>query len=124
MDDSGQTLDTLHRIRGLGVRLSIDDFGTGYSSMPFLRELPIDEVKLDRRFVADLESGDEVVARSVIDLGHNLGLHVVAEGVESAAALERLQGLGCDSAQGYHLGRPMPIGELAVLLETRDLSRT
>ena len=119
MDDPGQTLEVLHRLRHLGVRLAIDDFGTGYSSMPYLRELPVDEVKIDRRFVADLEAGDDTIARSVIDLGHNLGLHVVAEGVESAAALQCLKELGCDSAQGYHLGMPMPLAELRAYLEQR-----
>jgi diguanylate cyclase (GGDEF)-like protein len=119
MDDPGQTLEVLHRLRHLGVRLAIDDFGTGYSSMPYLRELPVDEVKIDRRFVADLEAGDDTIARSVIDLGHNLGLHVVAEGVESADALRRLTELGCDSAQGYHLGMPMPVAELATYLAER-----
>lgn len=123
LDDPGQTLEALHRIRRLGVRLSIDDFGTGYSSMPYLRDLPIDEVKIDRRFIADLDRGDDVIARSMIDLGHNLGLHVVAEGVESLGALERLRDLGCDSAQGYHLGRPMPIEDLAGLLQRPDHSR-
>ena len=117
MDDPGQTLEVLHRLRHLGVRVAIDDFGTGYSSMSYLRELPVDEVKIDRRFVADLQAGDATIARSVIDLGHNLGLHVVAEGVESADALERLRDLGCDSAQGYHLGRPMPLSELEVYLD-------
>ncbi len=119
MEDPGQTLEVLHRLRQLGVRLAIDDFGTGYSSMPYLRELPVDEVKIDRRFVSDLEAGDDTIARSVIDLGHNLGLHVVAEGVESAAALERLRELGCDSAQGYHLGMPMPLPDLEAFLVER-----
>ena len=119
MEDPGQTLEVLHRLRHIGVRLAIDDFGTGYSSMSYLRELPVDEVKIDRRFVADLEAGDDTIARSVIDLGHNLGLHVVAEGVESAAALEHLRELGCDSAQGYHLGMPMPLPDLEAFLSGR-----
>ena len=119
MDDPGQTLEVLHALRHLGVRISIDDFGTGYSSMPYLRELPVDEVKIDRRFVTDLERGDDTIARSVIDLGHNLGLHVVAEGVESERALEQLAELGCDSAQGYHLGVPMPLAEVEIFLADR-----
>ncbi len=116
MNDPGQTLEVLHALRHLGVRISIDDFGTGYTSMPYLRELPVDEVKIDRRFVTDLERGDDTIARSVIDLGHNLGLHVVAEGVESERALQRLSELGCDSAQGYHLAMPMPLTEVEVFL--------
>ena len=122
MDDPGQTLEVLHRLRHIGVRLAIDDFGTGYSSMPYLRELPVDEVKIDRRFVADLDAGDDTIARSVIDLGHNLGLHVVAEGVETAAALQRLTELGCDSAQGYHLGMPMSLTDLGAYLAERRSS--
>jgi len=112
LEDPGATLETLHKLRHLGVRLSIDDFGTGYSSLPYLRELPVDEVKIDRRFVADLDAGDATIARSVVDLGHNLGLHVVAEGVESRRSLELLRDMGCDSAQGFHLGVPMPIDDL------------
>jgi len=123
MDDPGATLEALHRLRHLGVRLAIDDFGTGYSSMPYLRELPVDEVKIDRRFVADLDAGDDTIARSVIDLGHNLGLHVTAEGVESERSLDRLRELGCDSAQGYHLALPMPIADLSRFLSDHRTSR-
>lgn len=108
-DDPDETLESLHRLRRIGLHLAIDDFGTGASSMPYLRELPIDAVKIDRRFVADLEAGDETIARSAIDLARNLDLEVIAEGVESAATLERLRNLGCDVAQGYHVGRPMPL---------------
>ena len=119
IDDPGQTLEVLHELRRLGVRIAIDDFGTGFSSMQYLRDLPIDEVKIDRRFVTDLERGDDTMARSLVDLGHNLGLHVVAEGVESERALERLAELGCDSAQGYHLGVPTPLPELEIFLTER-----
>ncbi len=108
-DDPDETLEALHKLHRVGVRLAVDDFGTGASSMPYLRELPVDAVKIDRRFVTDLAAGDETIARSVIDLARNLELQVVAEGVESASALARLRELGCDVAQGYHLGRPMPI---------------
>jgi diguanylate cyclase (GGDEF)-like protein len=109
MDDSSQSLSVLHELRDLGVRFSVDDFGTGYSSLSYLRQLPIDEVKADLRH-------DDTIVRSVIDLGHNLGLHVVAEGVEDSGTLERLRALGCDSAQGYHLGMPMPAADLAHFL--------
>jgi diguanylate cyclase (GGDEF)-like protein len=112
MDDPRQADEVLHRLRDAGVRFSVDDFGTGYSSLAYLRDLPVDEVKIDRSFVADLEQGDSRVVRSVIDLGHNLGLHVVAEGVESPEALDCLRDLGCDSAQGYHLAMPMPLDDL------------
>lgn len=116
MDDPGNSLVVLHRLRELGVRFSVDDFGTGYSSLSYLRELPIDEVKIDRTFVSDLLDDDTIV-RSVIDLGHNLGLHVVAEGVENGPTMECLRELGCDSAQGYHFGAPMDADDLAGYLE-------
>jgi diguanylate cyclase (GGDEF)-like protein len=117
MDDPNHSLIVLHELRELGVRFSIDDFGTGYSSLSYLRELPIDEVKIDRIFVADVLNDDTIV-RSVIDLGHNLGLHVVAEGVEDAPTMDRLLELGCDSAQGYHFGAPMDADELCTYLDS------
>lgn len=117
MDDPSVALEALDRLRDVGVRLSVDDFGTGYSSLAYLRDLPIDEVKVDRRFVADLEHGDARIVRSVVELGHNLGLQVVAEGVESTVALEQLRDLGCDSVQGFALAPPMPIDALARFLD-------
>jgi diguanylate cyclase (GGDEF)-like protein len=116
MDDPNHSLTVLHELRELGIRFSIDDFGTGYSSLSYLRELPIDEVKIDRTFVADLLDDDTIV-RSVIDLGHNLGLHVVAEGVEDVQTMHRLQDLGCDSAQGFHFGAPMDADDLTTYLD-------
>jgi diguanylate cyclase (GGDEF)-like protein len=113
MDDPRQAKDVLQRLRDAGVRFSVDDFGTGYSSLAYLRDLSVDEVKIDRSFVADLERGDDRVVRSVIDMGHHLGLHVVAEGVETPEALTLLRDLGCDSAQGYHLAMPMDLDDLA-----------
>jgi diguanylate cyclase (GGDEF)-like protein len=115
MADPARALDALDRLHRLGVGLSIDDFGTGYSSMSYLKALPVDELKIDRSFVMQMATNqsDEVIVHSTIDLGHNLGLRVVAEGVETQAAQERLTDLGCDTAQGYHLARPMPPEELA-----------
>ncbi|MHB1138333.1 MAG: putative bifunctional diguanylate cyclase/phosphodiesterase [Microthrixaceae bacterium] len=119
--DPAQALETLHRLHLLGVRLSVDDFGTGYSSLAYLRELPLDEVKIDPSFIADLEHGDTTLVRSVIQLGHNLGLHVVAEGVETPAALEELRRLGCDSAQGFHFAMPMSLPDLERFLDEAAL---
>jgi EAL domain-containing protein (putative c-di-GMP-specific phosphodiesterase class I) len=98
----------------MGVQLSIDDFGTGYSSMAYLKSLPVHELKVDRSFVAQMisDSRDAVIVHSTIDLGRNLGLRVVAEGVETQHAWDELTALGCDSAQGYLLGRPVPAAEL------------
>ena len=113
MGDALRTLAALDRLDELGVRLSIDDFGTGYSSLSYLKRLPVDEVKIDKSFVLTLvrDPKDEAIVRSVVELGHNLGLRVVAEGVESQEAWSMLQRLGCDTAQGYLLSRPVPAEE-------------
>lgn len=111
----------LGELSQLGIRLSIDDFGTGYSSLAYLRELPVDEIKIDRSFVIGMgvEAGDAVIVRSTVDLGRNLGLEVVAEGVETIEHWERLRELGCNTAQGYFLSRPVPADELSVWLRAR-----
>jgi EAL domain-containing protein (putative c-di-GMP-specific phosphodiesterase class I) len=98
------------RLSALGVRMSVDDFGTGYSSLANLRRLPIDELKIDRSFVSPMlrDESDLIIVRSTINLGHDLGLRIIAEGVEDGATLDRLALLGCDLAQGYHVSRPMP----------------
>jgi EAL domain-containing protein (putative c-di-GMP-specific phosphodiesterase class I) len=98
----------LHALRGLGVQLSIDDFGTGYSSLAYLRELPVDELKIDRAFIAraELTGEDLALVRTIVELAQILGLRVVAEGIENAAQLAALRGLGCGYGQGYHLCRP------------------
>jgi diguanylate cyclase (GGDEF)-like protein len=107
MSDPARAMASLTRLHELGVRLAIDDFGTGYSSLSYLRRLPVDELKIDRSFVVGLGTcHDEVIVRSTIDLAHNLGLSVVAEGVESLAVQERLMALGCDAAQGFFIGAP------------------
>jgi len=113
MDDPARALATLNRLSQLGFRLSIDDFGTGYSSLAYLKRLPVDELKIDKSFVMSMEKDldDAKIVRSTIDLAHNLGLSVVAEGVENAKAWDMLRELECDEAQGYHMGRPMPATE-------------
>jgi diguanylate cyclase len=114
MADPARALEVLRGLHAIGVALAIDDFGTGYSSMAYLKELPVDELKIDRSFVSQMaaSSRDAVIVRSTIDLGHNLGMRVVAEGVETRHAWEKLTALGCDTAQGYYLGRPMPAADL------------
>jgi diguanylate cyclase (GGDEF)-like protein len=109
MGDAARCMAVLQGLHDLGVRLSIDDFGTGYSSMAYLRRLPVDELKIDRSFVLGMTTAiqDAVLVRTAIDLGHNLGLTVVAEGVEGAEHVAALRALGCDIAQGYHFARPM-----------------
>jgi diguanylate cyclase (GGDEF)-like protein len=115
MTDSARALETLMRLSGMGVRLSLDDFGTGYSSLGYLKKLPVDEIKIDRSFVTDMtrDENDEMIVRSTIDLGHNLGRKVVAEGVEKKETWDRLAALGCDAAQGYYMSRPVPPSELS-----------
>jgi diguanylate cyclase (GGDEF)-like protein len=110
MSDPDRSLVTLTRLSELGVGLSVDDYGTGYSSLANLRRLPIDELKIDRSFVSPMlsDESDLIIVRSTINLGHDLGLTVVAEGVEDEATLHRLEGLGCDLAQGYHFSKPLP----------------
>src|SRR5262249_2774167 len=122
MADSARALSVLRTLHDAGIRLSIDDFGTGYSSMAYLKELPVDELKVDRSFVKEMtrDTNDAVLVRSAIDLGHNLGLAVVAEGVEDNDVLEALRDLGCDIAQGYHIGRPMAAGRLRDWLQARE----
>jgi diguanylate cyclase (GGDEF)-like protein len=118
MVDATRCMEVLQRLHELGVKLSIDDFGTGYSSMSYLRRLPVDELKIDRSFVLGMTttSQDAVLVRTAIDLGHNLGLTVVAEGVEGAEHVTALRELGCDIAQGYHYARPMAGGAMTELL--------
>lgn len=119
MADPQRALDVLQRIDALGVALSIDDFGTGYSSMTYLKHLPVDELKIDQSFVRGMHTQhkDEHLVRSLIELGHNLGLKVLAEGVETAESLAQLRDFGCDSAQGYFIAQPMPGDKLVAWAE-------
>jgi diguanylate cyclase (GGDEF)-like protein/PAS domain S-box-containing protein len=112
--DPWQALRILSQLCATGVRVAIDDFGTGYSSLAYLKQLPIHEIKVDRTFVRDMttQTKDLAIVRSTIELGHNLGLEAVAEGVEDQATLDLLGKLGCDVAQGYHLSRPLPPQQL------------
>jgi diguanylate cyclase (GGDEF)-like protein len=114
ISDPETAIALLTQLRAVGVRLSVDDFGTGYSSLSYLRRLPVDEVKIDRSFIAHLshDTHDLLVARSIIDLGNNLSLDVVVEGVEDQQTWNHVADLGCHAIQGYHLARPMVVGEL------------
>ncbi|MGI8756136.1 MAG: putative bifunctional diguanylate cyclase/phosphodiesterase [Acidimicrobiales bacterium] len=114
MDDPRLAREVFTAIGDLGVQMSVDDFGTGYSSLTYLRDLPLQEIKVDRSFVSGMHRRSEefTIVRSMIDLGHNLGLEVVAEGVEHADDLAMLRHLGCDLAQGYHLSVPLSLPEM------------
>jgi diguanylate cyclase (GGDEF)-like protein len=119
MDDPARSMLTLESLHGMGADLSIDDFGTGYSSLSYLKRLPVDELKIDKNFVLNMENDadDAVIVRSTIDLGHNMGLRVVAEGVETAQAWRMLASMGCDQGQGYHMSKAMPASEFAIWLK-------
>src|SRR4029077_19162514 len=114
-----QVRDSLKRLEELGVRSSLDDFGSGYSSLGYVRDLPVQALKIDRLFVKNVltERADATICRSAIDLAHGLGLLSVAEGVEDAALWAALVAMGCDMGQGYFFGRPMPLVELTRWLE-------
>jgi EAL domain-containing protein (putative c-di-GMP-specific phosphodiesterase class I) len=114
MADAARAMEVLTRLRQMGVGISIDDFGTGYSSLAYLKRLPVDELKIDKSFVLHMahDENDAAIVRSTIGLAHDLGLSVVAEGVEDEAAWELLTTLGCDVAQGYYVSRPLPASEL------------
>lgn len=109
MADPVRALEVLTRLRTMGVPIVIDDFGAGHTSLGYLKRLPVDALKIDKSFVKDMvvDASDAAIVRSIIDLSHHLGLKVVAEGVEDQATWEMLQRLGCDAAQGYHLGPPL-----------------
>jgi diguanylate cyclase (GGDEF)-like protein len=113
MTDPEATIAVLHQLSGAGVRLAIDDFGTGYSSLAYLKQLPVDEVKLDKAFVMGMtvDADDEAIVSSTIELAHNLGLRIVAEGVEDRETWEALAGLGCELAQGHYVAPPMAATE-------------
>lgn len=114
MVDPKNSLETLKRFHDIGVGLSIDDFGTGYSSLAYVKKLPVQELKIDKSFVMnmDKDKGDAMIVRTIIDMAHNFGISVTAEGVESQLILEQLADLGCDCIQGFHMAQPMPIKNL------------
>jgi len=119
MENPQRALHTLGRLRALGIRLSIDDFGTGFSSLAYLRKLRVHEIKIDRTFIAAMEESDDmVIVRSTIELAHNLGLNVVAEGIEDEKSLARLRAMDCDEAQGFLMSRPLPEDRLLEWLHT------
>jgi diguanylate cyclase (GGDEF)-like protein len=120
MEDPKQSMEVLSALNQMGATLSIDDYGTGYSSMSYLKSLPVQEIKIDKSFVMKLSSnkGDEILVRSTIDLGHNLGLKVTAEGVEDRAALDILKEYGCETGQGYHISKPVPAADFEKFFRT------
>jgi diguanylate cyclase (GGDEF)-like protein len=125
MSDPDRALTILQALRRTGIRLAIDDFGTGYSSMAYLKKLPVSEIKIDRTFVTEMDSdaSDAAIVRSSLELAHNLDLEVVAEGVETEAVWDLLTDLGCSSAQGYFLSKPLPAGDFERWLREHEASK-
>jgi diguanylate cyclase len=123
MADPERSLAIVARLSDAGVQVALDDFGTGYSSLAYLKHLPVDELKIDRSFVASMatDAADAAIVQTTIDLGRRLGIAVVAEGVENAASLENLTSMGASSAQGFHISRPMPADALLPQLQTDAL---
>jgi EAL domain-containing protein (putative c-di-GMP-specific phosphodiesterase class I) len=119
-EDPEHVLHVLQQLRALGVRVAIDDFGTGYSALQYLRQFPLDVLKIDKAFVADLETGGHGVTllKAMVELGHSLGLGTVVEGVESQGQLDMVRALGCDSVQGYLLATPGSAAEITGLLRS------
>ena len=120
MEHPAEAIELLRTLKNLGVGIAIDDFGTGYSSLSYLKLFPLDSLKIDRSFVSDIESdpNDAAIVAAAVSLAHNLGLHVVAEGVETGQQLARLRDLGCDQLQGFHFSRPLPAREAEAFLHS------
>lgn len=123
MSEPAVARDTLAKLDDMGISLSVDDYGTGYSSLAYLKELPVTELKIDQAFVTEMATNpeDELIVRSTVDLGHNLGLKVTAEGIEDAESFRRLQRMNCDVGQGYYIAKPMPLSDLMAFLDDRAL---
>jgi diguanylate cyclase len=119
MTDPARAMEVLAELRGLGVHLALDDFGTGWSSLTHLQRMPVDEIKIDRSFVAAMadDASSAAIVSSTVDLAHALGLRVVAEGIEDEATWTRLRTVGCDAAQGYYLSKPLAPGELEASID-------
>ena len=124
MSDPKRAGDVLARLDAMGIWLAIDDFGSGYSSPDYLKQLPVTTLKVDRSFVTTMSEQDDnaAIVRSTIALGRNLGLRVVAEGVETEAVMDELRKLGCDIVQGYYVSRAVPAAEFESWLHERQLT--
>jgi EAL domain-containing protein (putative c-di-GMP-specific phosphodiesterase class I) len=126
MEDPAYAQKVLDRLAALGLRLSIDDYGTGYSSLSYIMKLPVQELKIDRSFISRMvaNSDSSTIVRSTIELGHSLGMKVVAEGVEDVEGWNLLRSLGCDDAQGYYMSPPLPADRLVEWMHSNDAPGT
>jgi EAL domain-containing protein (putative c-di-GMP-specific phosphodiesterase class I) len=121
LEETKATLETLHQLRGLGVRVALDDFGTGYSSLSYLRSFPFDKIKIDRSFVREVteSANGAAIVRAIASLGASLGMEITAEGVETKAQLDLIRAEGCTEAQGFYFSVPRPASELSDLMGSR-----
>jgi len=121
MTDITRAMDSIVKLQSMGIKVSIDDFGTGYSSLAYLRDLPIDKIKIDRSFINEvaINDSDLTIVKSMVDLSHGLGKRVLAEGVETVEQLNLLRHLGCDAVQGYFISKPLPESKLVRYLEKK-----
>jgi len=122
MTDPERSLEIIHKLHDQGFSLSIDDYGTGYSSLAYLKKMPLSELKIDRSFVTDIlqNNNDQVIVNATINLAHNLGLSVTAEGVEDEATMQQLQDYNCDLAQGYYINKPLPFDKFIDYIQNSD----
>jgi len=122
MRDDDQSIQAMHRLANLGVGIAIDDFGTGYSTLSYIKDLPVDTLKVDRAFISELTTGGKHshLVRAIVELGNSLSLAVVAEGIESPEQEQELRDLGCRYGQGFHYWVPMLPSDVDVLLIARD----
>ena len=120
MNDINYTLGIINQIKERGINLSIDDFGTEYSSLSHIKQIPVDEIKIDKSFIRNIctDTNDEAIVRSVLVLAHHMNFKIVAEGVEDIESYDKLKTLGCDIAQGYHISKPVPFDNFINWLET------
>jgi EAL domain-containing protein (putative c-di-GMP-specific phosphodiesterase class I) len=118
MENLTLSMSVLNKLNNMGIKLSVDDYGTGFSSLSYLKKLPVSELKIDKSFIINMneEDNDEVIVQSTVNLGHNLGLTVVAEGVEDRNIMDKLKRLGCDQVQGFYFGKPAPKEWFEVML--------
>ena len=125
MDDVEASIDVLLQLKALNLQLGIDDFGTGYSSLSYLHRFPIDTLKVDRSFVMEMESlgGTAELVKTIVALGHNLGMNVVAEGIETESQSEKLRALRCEYGQGYLFAKPLPVEAASDLLRNPSANK-
>jgi EAL domain-containing protein (putative c-di-GMP-specific phosphodiesterase class I) len=126
LTDIHDTVAKIRQLRELGFKISLDDFGTGYSSLGYLKNLPVDELKIDKSFINDITSdeSDLIMVKAILDLGKNFKLNVVSEGVETKSQLEILQRLGCNVYQGYYYSKPLPLKDFARFVINNNRAQT